>query len=117
MQEKEKVISKPDFGKIFWDMAQKKNLSDKQKQQIVGKKNWRSLDVVKMSEKLFGGVSKESLSFNQSHRAYDEKSIKYIVNYQKKHGLSNSEVARQFRLSRTTIIKWQKMLEKNIKTD
>ena len=84
IQCKGEVIHKPDFGKIFQEMAEKRNLSDSVKQRIANQKDWNSLDVIKMNEKLFDKPTTESLKFNQNHKAYDKKSIKEILDYQKK---------------------------------
>jgi len=105
-------MSKPDFRKIFHEMAQKNNLSDSKLKEILSQKEWNSLDVIKMNEKLFGKVSLSDLSFNQSHRAYDESSIMEILNYQKEYGLNNTELIKIFKISRNTIVKWQKLFDK-----
>lgn len=84
IQCKGEAIDKPDFGKIFQEMAEKRNLSDPVKQRIASQADWSCLDVIKMNEKLFDTPTTESLKFNQNHKAYDKKSIKEILDYQKK---------------------------------
>lgn len=103
-----KTISRPDFGKIFQDMAQRKNLSDSKVKEISSQKEWNSLDVIKMNDALFGDASIKNIGFNQKRKAYDKNSVKEMLNYQKEYGLNNSEMMRLFKVSRNTIVKWQK---------
>lgn len=107
-----KIISRPDFGKIFQDMAQRKNLSDSKVKEISSQKEWNSLDVIKMNEKIFGKASIGSLSFNQKHKAYDKSSIIEILNYQKEYSLNDTEMMKIFKISRNTINKWQKLFNR-----
>jgi|SRR5690606_9923997 len=106
------IVNKPDFGRIFCEIAQKNNFSESKINEMSAQKKWNSLDVIKMNEKLFGNTAINNLNFNQNHRAYDEESIKEILNYQKKYDLNNSEMMRMFRISRNTIVKWQKLFGK-----
>jgi|SRR5690554_4792612 len=114
IQCKGEVINKPDFGKIFREMAKRKNLPESEQKRIAEQKEWNSLDVIETNEKLFAKHNKESLKFNQNHKAYDRKSIREILDYQKKNKLNNSETMRLFKLSRNTISKWNRLFLKDI---
>lgn len=74
-----KVSSGPDFGKIFRDMAAQKNIDITT--QLPRKQRYSSIDVININEKFFSIKTKESLAFNQSHRAYDEGSIELLLTY------------------------------------
>ncbi len=41
-------------------------------------------------------------------KSYDERYIRYILNYQKTYRLSNVQIALEFKLSRNTIARWRK---------
>lgn len=105
----QKVSSGPDFDKIFRDMAAQKNIDVTTL--LPKKQNYSSIDVININEKFFSTKTKESLAFNQSHRAYDEDSIKQILDYQKQYDLTNVELSNLFKLSTTTISKWKKLYE------
>jgi|SRR5690606_20077126 len=104
--------TKPDFGRIFRELAAKENISAEQQKQLFSRKEWNNLDVIQANEQLFRRQSKENLAFNQKHKAYDEESIKEILEYQRKHKLNNAEITRMFKLSRNTIAKWHKVFSK-----
>lgn len=103
----ERQMTKPDFSKIFRDMAAKKNIDITTA--LPQKKSYSSMDVININEKFFSTKTKESLAFNQSHRAYDEASIKEMLEYQKQYNLTNAELSNHFKLSTTTISKWKKL--------
>jgi|SRR5690554_4799893 len=105
-------VSKPDFGRIFKEIAEKNNLCDTKIEAISRRKEWNSLDVIKMNEKIFGRASIGSLSFNQKHKAYDKSSIIEILNYQKEYSLNDTEMMKIFKISRNTINKWQKLFNR-----
>lgn len=105
---RKKIENKPNFGKIFQEMAAKKSISESDLKKIYSKKNWSSLDVIETNEKIFAKHNKENLKFNQQHKAYDESSIKKLLKYQKENKLNNSEMTRMFKLSRNTLIIWQR---------
>ena len=104
-----KVSSGPNFGKILRDMAAQKNIDITT--QLPRNQRYSSIDVINIIEKFFSIKTKESLAFNQSHRAYDKGSIKQILGYQKQYNLTNAELSNLFKLSTTTISKWKKLYE------
>lgn len=105
---KNDIGDRPDFGKIFREMAKRKNLPESEQKRIAEQKEWNSLDVIETNEKLFARRNKENLKFNQQHRAYDESSIKKLLEYQKRNKLNNAEMTKMFKLSRTTLLMWQR---------
>ena len=105
----QKVSNSPDYAKIFKDMAAKKNIVITT--QLPKKQRYSTMDVININEKFFSTKTKESLAFNQSHRAYDEASIKEMLEYQKQYNLTNAELSNHFKLSATTISKWKKLYE------
>src|SRR5690606_26634771 len=95
---KNDIGDRPDFGKIFREMAERKKLPELERKRIAEQKEWNSLEVIKTNEELFAKRSKENLKFNQQHRAYDESSIKKLLEYQKRNKLNNTEMIKQFKL-------------------
>jgi len=115
VSDREEIETQPDFGKIFREMAEKKNILKNQQGCIAEQKEWNSLDVIKINEELFAKDNKENLRFNQKHRAYDESSIKELLEYQQKHKLNNTEMMSLFKISRNTIARWKRIFcEKHI---
>ena len=58
-------------------------------------------------------ISKEIYTFLDykriaSLKSYDQKFVKHVLTYQEQYGLSNSQVALEFKLSRNTISNWKK---------
>ena len=107
------MTAKQDFGRIFKEIAQKKEYSESVIDYIVNVEEWNSLNVIKISEKIGEKPRGENLKLNQKHRAYDEQSVKEILNYQKINNLNNSEMMRLFNISRNSIAKWKKMFSEN----
>ncbi|TZF93770.1 helix-turn-helix domain-containing protein [Chryseobacterium panacisoli] len=75
---------------------------------ILEKKELSVLDVIKLNELIFGNTDKETSIRNQKHRAYNESTIRDILNYQKNNKLNNFQLANHFKLSRNTVAKWRK---------
>ncbi|HUH25918.1 MAG TPA: helix-turn-helix domain-containing protein [Flavobacterium sp.] len=48
---------------------------------------------------------------NQKYRSYDKATIIEILNYQKKNGLNNTQLANHFKLSRNTVAKWERLFQ------
>ncbi|WP_440698721.1 helix-turn-helix domain-containing protein [Chryseobacterium sp. 22458] len=101
-------LNKPDYIKIFNDIIelkfpQKKNLDFP----LLQKDSLSALEVIKMNKMIFG-TSGNNENINQKHRCYDEKTIKDILEYQKKNSLNNTQLANHFKLSRNSVAKWKK---------
>ncbi|WP_284461363.1 helix-turn-helix domain-containing protein [Chryseobacterium sp.] len=73
---------------------------------ILNKKILSSTDIIRLNKIIFG--TKENL-YNQKHKSYDRSAILEILNYQKTHKCNNSQLAKQFNVSRNTIAKWKKI--------
>ncbi|WP_414846433.1 helix-turn-helix domain-containing protein, partial [Chryseobacterium sp. IT-36CA2] len=75
---------------------------------IFSKKDFSLLDVMNCSKMLVGKEDEDTFVFNQKLHSFDKESILKILDYQKEHNYSNSEVARYFKISRNTIASWKK---------
>jgi hypothetical protein len=99
---------RPDYKRIYTDLI---NLKYPEKKdvcnQLLSKGSLSTLDIIEINEILFSHNSKENREFNQSHRSYSKSTIFQILEYQKKNKLNNSQLARHFKLSRNTIMKWR----------
>lgn len=100
---------KPDYKQIYTDMINEK-FPDKMSDPLVKNKLdhlLMAVDVLKFDRFIFGETDYNATGNNERLRAYDENSILNILNYQKKHKLSNTQTAIHFRLSRNSIAKWK----------
>lgn len=70
----------PQRFKDFADLLEKEELSH--------------FEVEQLNEKLFGNKTKSEKQLQQKYKAYDEKTIKQILQYQKKHELNLSLIHR-----------------------
>ncbi|CAA7392621.1 helix-turn-helix domain-containing protein [Chryseobacterium fistulae] len=103
------IKSGVNYRLIFEDILEKKYPEKKEKcQRILAKDSLSVLDIIELNKKIFGPMDKETDRFDQSHRSYNQSSILQILDFQKLHNLSNSQVARHFKLSRHTVAKWKK---------
>ncbi|WP_073333465.1 transposase [Chryseobacterium carnipullorum] len=103
--------STPDYAKIYRDMISMK-YPEKEllSRNILNKKGILSLmDIIKLNTIIFGPITNGSIE-NQKHRSYNKETILYILDYQKKNNLNNTQVAHHFKMSRNTISKWKKLL-------
>ena len=74
---------------------------------LLENKNLSAIDIMIINKKIFGS-NKENEIINQRHRSYSKPDILKILDYQQKHKLNNSQLARHFKLSRNTVSKWKK---------
>lgn len=110
------IIKGPDFQKIYSEII-KIYYPEKEKECsfYLNRSLWSSLDVITVNNILFSQKSsKEVLEFNQKHRAYDEKTIKKILKYQKTNKLNDTQVSIHFKLSRNTLLKWKRNFSVNV---
>lgn len=100
----------PDFQKIYSEIIEiYYPEKEKECRFYLNRNEWSSLDVITVNNILFSHKSsKEVLVFNQKHRAYDEETIKKILQYQKKNMLNDTQVSMHFKLSRNTLLKWKR---------
>ena len=100
---------KPLYQKLYADMIRDK-YPDKENllKQFLKKESWTTLDVIEVNDLLFGlDKNKNSVRRAMKHRAYDEESVKQILEYQKKNKLNNTQLANKYNLSRNTVKKWK----------
>ncbi|REC78109.1 helix-turn-helix domain-containing protein [Chryseobacterium elymi] len=102
--------TKPDYNRIYQDILDSKYPHKKEEcRTLLEKKELSLLDIIQLNDTIFGTKNMETEAFNQQHRSYDRQTIFEILDYQKKNKLSNSQLARHFKLSRNTVAKWKKM--------
>lgn len=99
----------PDYKLIYFDIINKK-FPERigEFQPILSKSKLSFLDIINLNEKIFQ-TKKAKQKVNQKHRSYSKSDILRILDYQKKHGLNNIQLAHHFRLSRNTVTKWRKL--------
>ena len=98
----------PDYKQIFEDILDKKYPEKRAIcQTILNKSSLSVLDVITLNKKIFS-INKNNETENQKHRSYTKSDILQMLDYQKKHKLNNSQLARHFKLSRNTVSKWKK---------
>lgn len=96
----------PDYKEIYTDILTRKFPHKKSSCEfILQKKILSTLDIIKLNELIF---SSGSTTENQQFRSYSRNDVAYILEYQKKHNLNNTQLALHFKMSRNTIFKWKK---------
>ncbi|NIF06671.1 helix-turn-helix domain-containing protein [Chryseobacterium sp. Tr-659] len=101
--------SKPDYKKIYEDLINIKFPEKKIKCLSILKKNILSeLDIINLEKIIFGKLTDEQSLKNNRHRSYDKTVIVKILNYQKLHKLTNTQLAVLYGLSRNTVAAWKK---------
>lgn len=107
---------KPNYSKIYHDLLLEEHpekLKDVKIKDLLQNLN-TSDEVIKFNEKLFK-QSKESLENNQKLRTYDKETMLKVLMYQKQHGLSSNYMSKKHKMSRTTLAKWKKICEEELK--
>lgn len=100
----------PNYVTIYRDLIKEKYPNKiKECEKILSKANLTALDVINIENIILQNRIK--LQYNQKFRAYREHDILDILQYQKKHNLNNTMVARKFNLSRNTVAKWRKIFK------
>lgn len=100
--------SLPDYKKIYEDIIKKKCPEKySQCESLLNKNKISAIDVLLINEMVFGKTD-ESAILNRKHKHYDYDSIITILDYQKKNNLTNTEISKQFDLSRNTVTRWRK---------
>lgn len=99
----------PDYKRIFLDILQKKYPHKiEEYEALLATENLSILNIINLNESIFD-KDKESEEFNQKLRSYNKSDILQILDFQKKHNLNNTQLARHFKLSRNTVAKWKKI--------
>ncbi len=105
---RKKVLDTPDYRRIYTEIIERYHPDTRKScEEYLRKEVWTSMDVMTVNHLIYGTPQKEDLQFNQSHRSYDEATIMEILEYQKKNGLNNVQLANTFKLSRNTVAKWK----------
>jgi len=100
----------PNYKKIYTDIINKKCPKDiKLFQKTLNKKELDSVDIIRLNDSIFGKKNADAIKFNQQHRAYSREAILFILDFQKKKKYNNSQLSREFKISRNTIAKWKKI--------
>lgn len=102
---------KPHYKKIYTDILERKYPDKKNECKVLlGKEHLSVLDVIQLNKQIFGLPNAKTEIFNQKHRSYSQSDIVEILDYQKKNGLNNVQLALHFKLSRNTVAKWKKLI-------
>lgn len=105
----------PDYRKIYHDLIVMKCPQNLDRcLSILKKEKLSSLDVIKLNKIISDKEDLTASIFNQRLRSYNVSDILEILNYQKKNGLNNSELARHFKMSRNTITQWKRKINFNV---
>ena len=98
----------PDYRKIYSDMISKKYPEKADAcQETLNKETLSAMDIICLHNLLFKERDKESFNFNQKLKSYDYETIRGILDYQRKHNLNNTQLAKRFKLSRNTVARWK----------
>lgn len=99
--------SRPDYKAIYNDILKSltSDVSEKTTQ-IMSKEQLSLSDVIRLNNLIFSNETRNNN--NQKFRSYDKVTILEILEFQKKNGFNNSEVAQHFKLSRNSVAKWKK---------
>lgn len=103
----------PNYTRIYQDIIEKKYPEKKERcLYLLGKEKLTTREVITLNTVIFGteGVSEVSEN-NQKFRSYDQETIRYILEYQIKNYLNNTQTAYHFRISRNTLAKWKRDME------
>ena len=111
MKNKSEIRRKPDYGRIYGDLLRMKYPDRIEEFRMdLSKEDFTALDVIALNDKIFSKIEDIATGVdNQKLKSYNKATIFQILDYQKKHGLNNSELARHFKMSRNTVGKWKKL--------
>lgn len=100
--------SKPNYKAIFNDILNSLSQEVSEKiSQIMSKELLSFSDVISLNNIIFSNETR--YNNNQKFRSYDKATILEILEFQKKNGYNNSEIAQHFKLSRNSVAKWKKL--------
>lgn len=98
----------PDYRKIYSDMISTKYPEKTDIcQDTLDKQTISAMDIIHLHNLLFKGKDEETFNFNQKLKSYDYETIGSILDYQRKHNLNNTQLAKHFKLSRNTVARWK----------
>lgn len=111
---KKNIVMSPDYKQIYTDIIEEQ-YPDKKNDLLIKNKIERIstvIDVIAINQLIFGDQHFLMGCDNQKLKSYDKNSMIKILDYQKRNKLSNTKVADHFKMSRNTISKWKKIIEK-----
>lgn len=112
MDKKIQTIKTPDYHRIYKDLIEMKYPEKKEiTGNIMKKKNLSYKDMEQLNELIFGIPDKNMALENRNHRSYQLEDIRYILKFQLKNNINNTETARYFKLSRNTVTHWKKKVK------
>lgn len=99
----------PNYQQIYSDILLSKFPNKKEKcKTLLSKNNLSALDIIELNNLIFEHSDRQTVA-NQKLKSYRKSDILRILDYQKKHKLNNSKLAKHFSLSRNTVAKWKKI--------
>lgn len=105
-----KELKQPNYKRIFEDIIAEKCPERREEfSSLLQKENLSIMNVIELNNKIFGLKDRDTLTFNQKHRSYDQEAILQILAYQNKEKLNNAQLANHFKLSRNTVSKWRRL--------
>src|SRR5690554_697577 len=105
----------PNYKKIYTDLVERKFPQRKNECSfLLNKDRLEFMDVIHLNDLLFHKKNRQTQEMNQKYRSYDQHTILWILSYQKKHELNNTELSNQFKISRNTINSWRKIFSHKI---
>lgn len=100
----------PNYKKIFTDILVSKHPEKYERcRSILQKEALSMLDVIKLNQMIFATEDHGTAEFSRKQRSYDESSILEILEYQKRNGYNNTQIASKFKLSRNSVARWKKI--------
>lgn len=76
---------------------------------ILAKEHLSFMDVMALEEIINSCFTKDHLEKNQKYRSYNTSTIIELLDYQKKNQLNNTQLSRQFKISRNSVSKWKSL--------
>ncbi|MDC8107168.1 helix-turn-helix domain-containing protein [Chryseobacterium sp. B21-037] len=100
----------PNYIRIYRDIIQTKYPEKEEKCSFFLKKaKLTSREVLQLNKIIFEKESFSEIKLSNSRfRSYDQETIWYILDHQKKYRLNNYQLAEHFKVSRNTITSWKK---------
>ncbi|WP_106915076.1 transposase [Chryseobacterium aurantiacum] len=100
----------PNYTRIYHDIIEKKYPEKKQKcLHLLEKKKLTTREIIKINTVIFGSETLSGTSeSNHRFRSYDQETTQYILEYQIKNKLNNTQTANYFKISRNTLANWKK---------
>ncbi|UKB82813.1 helix-turn-helix domain-containing protein [Chryseobacterium sp. MEBOG06] len=100
----------PNYTRIYHDIIEKKYPEKKERcLYFFEKEKLSTRDIITINTVIFGPeIGSEISESNQKFKSYDQETIRYILEYQVKNSLNNTETASHFKISRNTLAKWKK---------